>query len=84
MMELPTITASRLAELASNFAQTLAGKLEDINRKYPAAVLDPEFQDIVAQAHAGTLPGPPPAELIPVFEQLFYAYMASRFVIIPD
>jgi len=81
---LPTITISELAQRAHNFAHTLAVELEGVNQKYPAAELGPQFQDIVAQAHAGTLPGPTPADSIPMFEQLFYAYMASRYVIVPD
>jgi hypothetical protein len=83
-MELPTITASELAYRAVEFANHLAEKLRDVNQKYPTAVLGPEFNDIMAQARMGTLPGPTPAESIPIFEQLFYAYMASRYVIIPD
>jgi hypothetical protein len=84
MMDLPTIPASHAADLASRFAQTLAEKLDDINRQYPTASLGSEFEDIMAQAHAGTLPGPTPADAIPTFERLFLLFIASRYVIVPD
>jgi hypothetical protein len=84
MTALPTITASQVAELASRFARQLADRLGDINRQYPAAELDPEFQDIIDQARARTLRGPTPAEAIPTFERLSLAFIASRYVIVPD
>ena len=83
-MDLPTIGATQATELASRFAQTLAEKLDDINRQYPTANLEPEFQDIIDQARAGTLPGPTPADSIPTFERLFLLFIASRYVIVPD
>ena len=83
-MELPTMNASHATALASRLAYQLAREIDNINMKYPAAELDPEFQDIVIQAHAGTLPGPTPADAIPTFERLFLAFIASRYVIVPD
>jgi hypothetical protein len=83
-MGLPSMKASQATELASRFARHLAAELDGVNRKYPAAELGSEFQDIMAQAHAGTLPGPTPADCVPIFEQLFYTYMASQYVIVPD
>ena len=83
-MELPTREASRATLLASSLAHQLAGRVENVNMKYPAAEPDPGFGDIVAQAHAGTLPGPTPTESIPTFERLFLVLMASRYVIVPD
>jgi hypothetical protein len=84
MTALPTITAGQVAELASRFARQLADRLGDINRQHPAAELDPEFQDIIDQARARTLRGPTPAEAIPTFERLFLAFIASRYMIVPD
>jgi hypothetical protein len=71
MKAFPTIPASRAADLASRFAQTLAEQLDDINRQYPTANLGPAFQEIIDQARAGTLPGPTPTDAIPTFERLF-------------
>jgi hypothetical protein len=80
----PTITASRATDLASRLARQLAASLDDINRQYPVANLGPEFQDIIDHARAGTLPGPTPTDAIPTVERLFLAFLASRYVIVPD
>jgi hypothetical protein len=83
-MDLPTMNASRATDLASRFARQLAASLDDINRQYPTAHLDPAFQDIIDQARAGTLPGPTPTDSIPTFERLFLLFIASRYIIVPD
>jgi hypothetical protein len=83
-MELPTMRASEATAIASGLARQLAGEIENVNMKYPTAVLDPTFQDIIDQARAGMLPGPTPADAIPAFERLFLALIARRYVIVPD
>jgi hypothetical protein len=83
-MALPMVSSSQATELASRFARQLAERLDDINRQYPTAEPDPEFQDIMAQAREGTLPGPTPADAIPTFERLFLDFIASRYAIVPD
>jgi hypothetical protein len=83
-MGFPRMTASHAADLASRFARHLAASLDGINRQYPTANLGPEFQDIIDQAHAGTLPGPTPTDSIPTFERLFLLFIASRYTIVPD
>jgi len=82
--ELPTIRASELTSKAASFASDLAGQLDALNQKYPTAELDPQEKEFLEKAFSGNIPGPEPKQLIPVFERLFFAYMASRYVIVPD
>jgi hypothetical protein len=82
--ELPTIRASELVSKAASFASDLAGQLDALNQKYPTADLDPQEKEFLEKNFSGNLPGPEPKQFIPVFERLFFTYMASRFVVIPD
>jgi hypothetical protein len=82
--ELPTITASDLASRALSFARDLATRLDALNQAYPTAVLSAPDQAYLEHTCGSTVPGPVPQQYVPVFEELFIAYMASRYVIMPD
>jgi hypothetical protein len=81
---LPTIRISEVTRRAAEFARNLVAKLEAINEAYPVAHLSPTDQKIFEELSRGKPIGPAPSELVPVFERLFFAYMASRYVIVPD
>jgi hypothetical protein len=83
-VELPTITVSELAGKASKFAHELAAELDAVNEKYPEAVLSPKDKETLETNFKGNVPGPVPQQFISVFERHFFAYMASRYVIVPD
>jgi hypothetical protein len=40
--------------------------------------------EFLEKTFGGNIPGPAPQGFIPAFERLFFAYMASRYVIMPD
>jgi hypothetical protein len=82
--ELPTIRASELAEKATMFAHELAAELDALNEQYPTAVLSPKDKETLEKNFKGNVPGPAPQQFIPVFKRLFFTYMASRYVIVPD
>jgi hypothetical protein len=82
--ELPTIRASELAGKATIFANEFAAQLDALNQEYPTADLIPKDKETLAKNFGGKIPGPEPKQFIPVFERLFFAYMASRYVIVPD
>jgi hypothetical protein len=46
--------------------------------------MSPEAREFLEKTFGSSIPGPTPHELIPVFERLFYRYIASRWVIIPE
>jgi hypothetical protein len=83
-MELPIMTISELTDRASAFAGNLATRLEDVNAKYSIADMTPEEQEIFAKTIRSMSHDQAPSHFIPVFERLFFAYMASRYVIVPD
>jgi hypothetical protein len=82
--EFPTISVSELAGKAAKFAHELAAELDALNQKYPNAVLSPKDKEVLETNFKGNLPGPVPQQFISVFEQTFFAYMASRYVIVRD
>jgi hypothetical protein len=82
--ELPTIRASELASKAASFASDLAAQLDALNQEYPTAEMSPKDKEFLEKTFGGNIPGPVPQQFIPVFERLFFAYMASRYVIVPD
>jgi hypothetical protein len=82
--ELPTIRASELAGKAATFAHELAAELDALNLEYPTAEMSPRDKETLEKTFNGNVPGPVPQQFIPVFERLFFAYMASRYVIVPD
>jgi hypothetical protein len=82
--ELPTIRASELAGKAASVASDLATRLDALNREYPTAEMSPKEKTFLETTFGGNIPSPEPKQFFPVFERLFFAYMASRFVVIPD
>jgi hypothetical protein len=80
---LPTITVNELQERAAGFAKDLVEKLEKINL-YSNAILTPE-----AQSYVDALPPeqnfhPAPSDYQHIFENQFYLYIASHYMIVPD
>ena len=82
--ELPTIRAAEFAGKAPIFANDLVAQLDALNQEYPTADLSPKDKETLEKNFSGNVPGPAPHQFISVFERLFFAYMASRFVVIPD
>jgi hypothetical protein len=82
--ELPSIRASELTGKATTFAYELAAELDALNQQYPTAEMSPKEKEFLEKTFGGNIPGPVPQQFIPVFERLFFAYMASRYVIVPD
>jgi hypothetical protein len=81
--ELPTIRATELAKKATIFANEIIVQLNALNEEYPTAQMSQDDKETLEKNFSGNLPGPRPQEFISVFERLFFAYMASRFVIVP-
>jgi hypothetical protein len=46
--------------------------------------MSPTEKAFLETTFGSNIPGPEPKQFIPVFERLFFASMASRFVVIPD
>jgi hypothetical protein len=82
--ELPTIRVSELTGKAAAFAHELATELDALNQEHPTAEMGPKEKEFLEKTFGGNIPGPIPQQFIPVFERLFLAYMASRYVIVPD
>jgi hypothetical protein len=82
--ELPTIRASELAGKAITFAHELVAKLDALNEEHPTAEMSPIDKESLEKTFGGNISGPAPHQFIPIFERLFFTYMASRFVVIPD
>jgi hypothetical protein len=80
--ELPTMNASTLERVAASFASHLSLRLETVNREYPVADIPPEGTETLENNLSDG--GPTPREYIPVFKELFYAYMMTQYVIVPD
>jgi len=82
--QIPTITVSEVAGRAEAYAKSLASNLESLNAKFFHAVLDERNQEIFQKFSGNMDLEPMPAQFIPVFERLFFTYMASRYIIVPD
>ena len=76
------MNVSTLEGAAASFVLHLSLNLEAINREYPTADIPSEAIEALVKDPSGV--GPTPREYAPVFKELFYAYMATRYVIVPD
>ena len=83
-LELPTIKASELVDKAASFACELAAQLDALNQEHPTAEMSPKEKEVLEKTFGGNIPGPFPQQFIPAFQRLFFTYMASRYVIVPD
>jgi hypothetical protein len=82
--QIPTIRVSEVAARAEGYAKSLASNLEGLNVQFSHPVLDTHGQEIFQKISGNMDLEPMPAQFIPVFERLFFTYMASRYIIIPD
>jgi hypothetical protein len=98
--QFPSMKASELSPIAKEFATNLIARLESVNLQYGTAVLERETAEPILKYQIPKLgpevpetPLTPASEIFPdlspraarqIFEQLFFAYMASRYVIVPD
>ena len=80
--ELPTITASELMNRAASFAHDLVTQLDALNQEYPTAEMSSKEKETLKKTSNDL--GPAPQQFTSVFERLFFAHMASRFVVVPD
>jgi hypothetical protein len=81
--ELPTITASELMNRAASFARDLVTQLDALNQEYPIAEMSSKEKETIKKLSINDF-GPSPQQFTLVFERLFFAHMASRFVVVPD
>jgi hypothetical protein len=82
--ELPMIRASELVDKAASFARDLVARLDALNQKYPTAEMSPKEKGTLEKTLGDHDLAPVPQQFTSVFERLFFAHMASRFVVIPD
>ena len=82
--ELPVIRTSELVDKAASFARDLAAQLDMLNQQYPTAEMSSKEKEALKKALGDRDLSPDPQQFTPVFERLFLAYMASRFVVVPD
>jgi hypothetical protein len=82
--ELPVIRTSELVDKATSFARDLINQLDALNQEYPTAEMSQKEKEVVKKALGDRDVGPVPQQFTSVFERLFLAYMASRFVVVPD
>ncbi|MGH8059679.1 MAG: hypothetical protein ACREOH_20975, partial [Candidatus Entotheonellia bacterium] len=75
---------TEVAAKAAEFANILASELEALNQKYPVAHLEQEAKDSLQRTIPGGVSGPNPEDYKGTFELIFWRYIASRCVIIPE
>jgi hypothetical protein len=80
------MTASKLTELALEYAQAMAREMTELNAEYtrpdPAGMTRREKENL--KQYGVDRPNPTPEQLIPTFERLFCLTMAEYVVIVPD
>lgn len=81
---LPTMKVSEVAAKAAEFADILASELEALNQKYPVPQLEQDVKDYLQKTFPGGVSGPNPKDYRGTFELIFWRYIASRCVIIPE
>ena len=81
----PTIQSEDLSLHARNFAEDLAGRLAEFNKRNPEPRMSEEAQQRLQeiQEQHGDISGPSPQDMKGTFEVVFCLYMGSRYGLVP-